>query len=322
MQNWRPTANIQMLRTRANIIDQIRDFFRHKNVLEVDTPALSSRCVTDIHLHSFDTQFRNPLKPDETTLYLQTSPEFAMKRLLCAGSGAIFQISKAFRNEEAGRFHNPEFTMLEWYQPGYDDGDLMDEVSALVSHVLGCKGAEKISYQNAFLTYLDIDPLESDLSMLQSICERYGYANIAQDENNNDTLLQLLFSELIEPQIGQDAPCFVYDFPASQAALARIKVTDARVASRFELYFKGIELANGFHELTDVKEQGERFANDNLRRKELGLAQMPIDEHLLSAMETGLPDCAGVALGVDRLIMLATSSEKIADVLSFSIDRA
>lgn len=322
MQDWRPSADINTLRIRADILNTVRQFFSAKNVLEVDTPCLSNRSVTDVHLHSFSTAFRHPLKPDKTTLYLQTSPEFAMKRLLCAGSGPIFQLSKSFRNEEAGRFHNPEFTMLEWYQPGYDDHDLMREVSELVEQVLGCGEAGKMSYQDAFIRYLEFDPLNCDLDDLKTLCSAHGFADIAQGENDPDTLLQLVFSERIEPQIGLTVPCFVYDFPASQAALARLKEADPQVACRFELYFKGIELANGFYELTDAKEQGARFEKDNLRRNELGLPQIPIDERLLEAISQGLPDCAGVALGIDRLIMLATQSEKIADVLSFSVDRA
>lgn len=322
MTDWQPTATIDTLRLRAGILAKIRRFFEQKNVLEVETPALSAASVTDVHLHCFETVFHSPTDPNATQLYLQTSPEYAMKRLLCNGSGAIFQICKAFRNEEAGQFHNPEFTMLEWYQPGYSDVDLMDEIDALISLVLGCERAQRISYQQAFLTYLQIDPLSCTLNDLILICERLGYVEVAAGEMNPDTLLQLLFCQQIEPEIGKQTPCFVYDFPASQAALARISTDDPRVASRFELYFKGVELANGFDELSDPAEQRARFERDNQQRESLGLPTIPIDSRFIAGLENGLPDCSGVALGIDRLVMLAANLNNISDVIAFSVSRA
>ena len=322
MNTWTPSASIDTLKQRADILARIRTFFAERQVMEVDTPSFSHASVTDVHLHTFSTAFRHPLKPDSSELYLQTSPEFAMKRLLCAGSGSIYQICKAFRNEEGGRFHNPEFTMLEWYRIGFDHHALMDEVNSLLQTVLNTATAERMTYQEAFVTHLQLDPLEADLTQLRECCSAHGFADIAADEQDPDTLLNLLFSHCIEPKIGQTEPCLVYNFPASQAALARIDDDDPRVARRFEAYFKGFELANGFHELSDAQEQRARFEGDNQKRAEMGLPQMPIDEHLLNALEHGLPDCAGVALGIDRLVMLALNAERISDVLAFDVERA
>lgn len=320
--NWQPSASISVLKHRALILQKIRQFFAERDVLEVDTPSLGHATVTDQHLHSFVTQLNHPSEPLSTTLYLQTSPEFAMKRLLSAGSGAIYQICKSFRNEEVGRLHNPEFTMLEWYRPGFDHHQLMDEIDDLVKMVLATAPAERLTYQNAFKQCLDCDPLIADLAELKDLAKLHGYQDIAENETNKDTLLMLLFSQHVEPLIGQERPCFVTDFPASQAALAKISSTNPMVADRFELYFKGIELANGFNELIDPQEQQTRFEQDNLKRHNTGLAPMPIDQQFLAALQHGLPQCSGVALGVDRLIMLALSCDKIEQVIAFENSRA
>ncbi|KLN66897.1 elongation factor P--(R)-beta-lysine ligase [Vibrio sp. VPAP30] len=314
---WQPTASIKQLRQRANVLAQIRQFFAERNVLEVDTPAMSHATVTDIHLHTFQTEFIGPGYADGSKLYLMTSPEFHMKRLLAAGSGCIYQINKAFRNEENGRFHNPEFTMLEWYRVGFDHHKLMDEMDALLQVVLECGQAERMTYQQAFIDLLGVCPLEGTMAELKLAAEKLGLSDIAQPEEDRDTLLQLLFSIGVEGKIGQSAPAFVYDFPASQAALAKINQQDSRVADRFEVYFKGIELANGFHELDDPQEQLKRFEQDNAKRIEMGLCPQPIDHHLIAALKSGLPECAGVALGVDRLIMLAIGCEHIDQVTAF-----
>lgn len=322
MTNWQPSATIQALKSRASLLNQIRQFFETKQVLEVETQLLASAPVTDPHLTNFETQFDSPLSPEQQTLYLQTSPEYAMKRLLAAGSGCIYQICKAFRNEEAGRFHNPEFTMLEWYRVGFDNWQLMDEVNELMQTVLGCDKAQQISYQKAFIDHLDIDPLSASIDMIKEVCNDKGFANITSSEDNKDTLLQLLFSHCIEPVFAQDSPCLVYHFPASQSALAKISESDPRVAERFELYYKGIELANGFNELSDANEQARRFASDNQQRTSLGKQQVPIDQSFLSALQSGLPACAGVALGLDRLLMLKNQCDKISQVIAFDIERA
>tara|TARA_R110002153_G_scaffold271355_3_gene438632 strand:+ start:995 stop:1969 length:975 start_codon:yes stop_codon:yes gene_type:complete len=320
--NWLPSASIEVLKQRALVLQKIRHFFAERDVFEVDTPALCHATVTDEHLHSFSTQFNHPFTPHPCTLYLQTSPEFAMKRLLSAGSGAIYQICKSFRNEETGQFHNPEFTMLEWYRPGFNHLQLMTEIDELIQLILGCDKAERVTYQDIFKQHLQCDPLTATLADLKTLASHYGYAELAATENNKDTLLMLLFSQHVEPHIGQVRPCFVMDFPASQAALAKISPTNSLVAERFELYFRGIELANGFHELTDGPEQLRRFEEDNAKRLSKGLEMMPIDQNFLAAINFGLPACAGVALGIDRLLMLALGCSNIDQVIAFENSRA
>ncbi|UJF19525.1 elongation factor P--(R)-beta-lysine ligase [Vibrio sp. SS-MA-C1-2] len=320
---WMPSAPIIELKKRAKLLQEIRLFFIERDVLEVDTPSLSQATVTDIHLHTFQTEFVGPGFADGKTLYMMTSPEFHMKRLLSAGSGSIFQINKAFRNEEAGRHHNPEFTMLEWYRPGFDHHQLMDEMDLLLQTTLKTHTADRITYQQAFIEQLNVCPLDDSLEALKQVAATLGLADITNDEQDRDTLLQLLFSVGVESKIGLEQPVFVYDFPASQSALAQINPQDNRVAERFEVYFKGIELANGFHELSDPQEQLARFEADNYKRQKMGLQQQPIDYHLIDALKLGeFPDCAGVALGVDRLIMLALNLDHIDKVIAFPVTRA
>ncbi|WJG25952.1 elongation factor P--(R)-beta-lysine ligase [Vibrio furnissii] len=319
---WMPTASIEQLKQRAALLSRIRQFFAERDVLEVDTPAMSHATVTDVHLHTFQTQFVGPGYATGRHLHLMTSPEFHMKRLLAAGSGSIYQMAKAFRNEENGRYHNPEFTMLEWYRVGFDHHDLMDEMDALLQMTLQTGASERLTYQQAFLTVLGVCPLEGSMVELKQAAASLGLSDIAEPETDRDTLLQLLFSMGVEGNIGQHVPAFVYDFPASQAALAKINPNDARVADRFEVYFKGIELANGFHELDNPREQLARFEADNAKRIDMGLAPQPIDYHLIAALEAGLPACAGVALGIDRLIMLALGEDHIDKVTAFPFPRA
>lgn len=319
---WQPSASWENLKTRSKIMQQIRDFFAARGVLEVDTPLLSHGTVTDLHLHSMETDFNLPGGKSET-LYLQTSPEFGMKRLLAAGSGPIYQICKAFRNEEMGRQHNPEFTMLEWYRPGFDHHQLMDEMDELLQDVLATKPAERFTYRDLFLRYLDIDPLTATALQLQHCAEQQGLnlpAGIAAD--NGDNWLHLLMSHVIEPQLGREKPLFVYNFPASQAALARLSSDTPSVALRFEVYIQGVELANGYYELADATEQQRRFEQDLAERQRLNLPLVKADKNLVAALAAGFPDCAGVALGIDRLIMLALVTNHIQDVISFPVDRA
>ncbi|PSJ38711.1 elongation factor P--(R)-beta-lysine ligase [Zobellella taiwanensis] len=319
---WPPTATLPALRRRAELLALIRAFFAARDVLEVDTPTLAAAGVTDVHLDNFVTRFVGPGMARGLDLYLQTSPEFHMKRLLAAGSGPIYQICKAYRNEESGRLHNPEFTMLEWYRPGFDHHQLMDEMAELLQAVLDCDSPERLTYQQAFTTTLGICPLSASLDELRRAGLGLGADDLIAREEDRDTLLQLLFALGVEPRVGQAVPCFVYHFPASQAALARLSPQDPRVAERFEVYFKGIELANGFHELSDAAEQRRRFEQDNRLRRGRGLPERPVDEYLLAALEAGLPDCAGVALGVDRLIMLAQGAERLEQVIAFTVTRA
>ena len=319
---WQPSASIPNLLKRAAIMAEIRRFFADRGVLEVETPCMSQATVTDIHLVPFETRFVGPGHSQGMNLYLMTSPEYHMKRLLAAGCGPVYQLCRSFRNEEMGRHHNPEFTMLEWYRPHYDMYRLMNEVDDLLQQVLDCAEAETLSYQQAFQRRLEIDPLSAVNTQLREVGARLELRKVADNEEDRDTLLQLLFTFGVEPQIGKDRPTFVYHFPASQASLAQISTEDHRVAERFEVYFKGIELANGFHELTDAREQQQRFEQDNRKRNARGLPQQPIDTNLLEALKAGLPDCSGVALGVDRLVMLALGAEHLGDVIAFTVDRA
>jgi lysyl-tRNA synthetase class 2 len=315
---WRPSASLQNLRMRADILQKIRAFFAARQVLEVETPLLCHTSVTDPYIHSIPAQVETPAK---NIYYLQTSPEYAMKRLLAAGSGAIYQISKAFRQDEVGRWHNPEFTMLEWYRPGFTHHDLMDEMDELLQIVLNTPAADRKTYAELCQNFLQLNPHRASLTELAN-CAAQQQLSIQADIHDRDTWLQLLMSECIEPHIAADRPCFIYDFPASQAALARVQPGDPAVALRFEVYFRGLELANGFYELQDANEQRKRFEKNLAQRQQLGAATLPIDELLLAALVHGLPDCAGVALGIDRLVMLVTQSASIAEVLSFDFSRA
>lgn len=325
--NWLPNASIAQIKARASMLQNIRTFFNDLNVLEVETPSLSQSAVTDVHLHCFKTQFigRNisdkPLEGGGVALYLQTSPEFHMKRLLATGIGSIYQVSKVYRNEESGRFHNPEFSLLEWYRVNFNHHQLMDEMALLLTLILDCQAPTRCTYQDAFIEHLKVDPLTASITELKVAAAHLKLGDVLENETDKDTILQLLFCIAIESKIGQDQPCFVYDFPASQAALARINTQDPRVADRFEVYYKSIELANGFYELNSSEEQLKRFEADNLSRKAMGLAEMPIDHKFVTCLDK-LPDCAGVALGLDRLLMLATNQSHIDDVLSFNVDNA
>jgi lysyl-tRNA synthetase class 2 len=318
---WRPTATLETLRLRARLLNRIRAFFSDRGVLEVETPALSRATVTDPHLHSLATTCRAPGGP--AALYLQTSPEFAMKRLLAAGAGSIFQICRVFRDGESGRLHNPEFTMVEWYRVGFDHHQLMDEVALLVNNALQDRvplaNSERLSYREAFERHAGIDPLMADDTSLRACAAGHGIAAPA----DLDTVgwHSLLISHVIEPRFAGDRLTFVYDYPVSQAALARRSPTDPRVAERFEVYLGPIELANGFHELADPDEQRGRFDADNRQRSRSGMAVMPPDDNLLAALDAGLPDCAGVALGFDRLVMIAAGANSIGDIIAFPLSR-
>ncbi len=303
----------------------IRRFFDARGVLEVETPALATAGVTDLHLHGLSTRVTLPGGP--ATRYLQTSPEYAMKRLLAAGSGPIFQIGKAFRDDESGRMHNPEFTMLEWYRPGFDHHALMDEMDALLAATLGTAPAERRTYAGLFQEHLDVDAHHADAEALATCAAKAGIEAVGLDDADRDTWLHLLGCHVIEPHLGRSEgdqlrPTFVLDYPASQAALARVTNDDPPVAERFEVYIEGTELANGFHELCDAREQRCRFEADLERRRATGLAAVALDERLLVALEAGLPPCAGVALGIDRLLMIATGAQSIDEVMAFPIDRA
>lgn len=320
--NWRPTTGLSMLRCRAQLFADIRKFFAERQVLEVETPLLSQATVTDPHLHSFKTEYCLDNTEQSQTLYLQTSPEFAMKRLLATGSGPIYQISKAFRNQgESGRYHNPEFSLLEWYQPDYDHHQLMDEVETLLKKLLVCESAQRFSYAEIFQRYLNIDPHQFSIEELNQTTISLGINTEHLGLNKIEDYLNFLMSHVIEPQLPKQL-VFIYDYPVTLAALAKIRSDVTPVAERFEVYLQGIELANGFHELNDVNEQRRRFQNDLNNRIKQNYPVVPVDEYLLAALTHGLPNCAGVALGIDRLLMLMSKKNKLSDVISFSIDRS
>jgi len=314
---------MEILRLRARLLTLIRDFFRQRGVMEVETPVCSRCATTDPAIESLRTTFTGPQAADGLPLYLHTSPEFAMKRLLAAGAGPIYQICKVFRDGEAGARHNPEFTLLEWYRPGFDHHRLMDEVEALLLHLApDSPPARRLSYQALFLQYLQIDPHQASIGDLRRCAEREGLVDAGRLQlETHDAWLDLLLSHYIEPRLGKGA-CFVYDYPASQAALARIRPGSTPLAERFELYLDGVELANGFHELTDAGQQRARFEQECEARKRSGLPAVPMDYRLLQALEQGLPRSAGVALGIDRLLMQLSGASHIGQVLAFSLDRA
>lgn len=301
--DWQPSASIHALKQRAAIVQTIRSFFSARDVLEVTTPVLSQFTVTDPYLQSMQTT---------DGLYLQTSPEYPMKRLLAAGSGSIFQICPCFRQDESGRWHAPEFSMLEWYRVGFDHHQLMQEVDELLQYLLNTQPAKKISYRDCFYQHLGLDPFNCRLTELENCADDHDIHAPPLDDYNG--WLDLLMTHLIEPHLGQEKPVILFDFPTTQAALAKIHDD---VAQRFEVYVKGVELANGYHELTDPMEQHRRFTHNNERRTTLGLPTMAIDQSLIEAMEHGLPACAGVALGLDRLVMLALNKNAISEVMAF-----
>ncbi len=320
--DWRPSAPLDNLKKRARILQQIRAFFAERGVLEVETPSLSAAALTDPAIDSLATRYIGPGHASGLNLYLHTSPEFPMKRLLAAGSGPIYQITRVFRQGEAGRRHNPEFTLLEWYRPGFDHHQLMDEVAALVAPVLGLEAtAQRLSYRDAFLQFASLDPFAASIAELRQAVQRLGIGEFDAGEER-DIWLDLILSHRVEPNLGQQGLCFLTDYPASQAALARLNPDNPAVAERFELYYRGVELANGFHELGDSAEQRKRFESEQAERAAQGQEHYPMDEKLLAALEVGLPDCAGVALGVDRLVMLAVGAESLEEVIAFTVDRS
>jgi lysyl-tRNA synthetase class 2 len=298
-------------------------------VLEVETPVLCAAGAVDEHLDPIPASWHpleDPSRPEPR--WLVTSPEHSMKRLLAAGSGAIYQITKAFRDGERGRLHNPEFTIIEWYRPGIDHLALMDEVEALVRALLdGSPGTgavpgpfHRTTYRDAFLRAIGVDPFVASEADLAGAARERGIA--AEASAGRDSILNLLLAGSVEATLGLDRPEFLIDYPPSQAALARVRPDDPPVAERFELYFRGLELANGYHELLDAREQERRFIEANARRRAAGKPELPIDRRLLRALEAGLPACAGVAMGFDRIVMLATGARSIDEVLAFPIERA
>ncbi|HEY3643861.1 MAG TPA: EF-P lysine aminoacylase EpmA [Gammaproteobacteria bacterium] len=318
MNHWRPSAPLDNLKLRAELLTKLRAFFAARNILEVDTPALSRAGATDRHIHSYRVE-----NPHGAPLYLHTSPEFPMKRLLAAGYGDIYQICKVFRSGEAGRMHNAEFTMLEWYRIGFDHHRLMAEVADLFAALVQeLEPPEFLTYAEAFQRHAGIDVFKSGSKECIAALNRAGRRVPAEDELDHDGWLDMVAGDLVYPALGKGRLTFIYNYPASQAALARIWPGEPPVAERFEAFIDGVELVNGFHELADAKEQRGRFQADRTYRGQHGLMDVPYDEHLLSALGQGLPDCAGVALGFDRLVMVAARARSLEEVLAFPADRA
>jgi lysyl-tRNA synthetase class 2 len=321
MDRWHPSATRERLAQRAALLATVRQFFESRSVLEVDTPMLVNAAVTDVNLRPVE------LTLGDRRLFLQTSPEYAMKRLLAAGMGDVYQLCKVVRGDELSRLHNPEFTMLEWYRVGFDMARLIEEVAALLNALVTRVGGaarplRRVSYREVFQTSLQLDPLEASTETLLKTAVAHGLTGHGVHELGRDELLDFLMGAVIGPTLGQGEWLALTHYPASQAALAQLDPADPRVALRFEMYVEGIELANGFQELADPGEQRARFMADNAARRAQGLPQMPIDEPLLAALEAGLPACSGVALGFDRAVMIAVGARRIDEVMSFTIEHA
>ncbi len=318
--DWRPTASQAALRRRGAMLARVRSFFAARGVLEVDTPILSMAGVSDPQIESLATHVAGQPR----RFFLSTSPEFPMKRLLAAGSGDIYQICKVFRDAELGRWHNPEFTLIEWYRLGFDDAALMTEVELLIGQMLAPERelapAERLTYADALRRHAGVDPHSAADVDLEQAARRHGI--VCEAELDRDAKLDLLMGLVAGPKLGRERPCFICDYPASQASLARLKPGTPPVAARFELYLDGLEIANGFHELSDPDEQRRRFMRDLAVRRERGQPEPPMDERLLAALTAGIPDCAGVALGFDRLVAVALQASSLSQSMAFAIDRA
>ncbi|MEO7773405.1 MAG: EF-P lysine aminoacylase EpmA [Steroidobacteraceae bacterium] len=312
-ESWRPVASRDLLQRRASLLAQVRTYFVSRDVLEVTTPALINAPASDPQIHSLRVADAG---------WLQTSPEYAMKRLLAAGSGDIFQICPVFRGAERSRLHNPEFTLIEWYRLGYNLERLMRETAQLVQELLGTTGVEFLSYEDAFTRELQCDPLGAPDAQLGALARAAGLDLGSATRCSRDELLDFLIASVIGPRLGHGALTCLHRYPASQASLAQLDPQDSRVALRFELYARGVELANGFVELADAHEQAARFSADLALRAQRGLPVTPLDQRLIAALGAGLPECAGVALGFDRLLMLATGAASIDAVLAFPSERA
>jgi elongation factor P--(R)-beta-lysine ligase len=320
-----PTARWETLQFRAARLQQLRRFFESRGFLEVETPLLSHDTVADLHIDPLPVVlFTDPRRPQTgRTLWLQTSPEFAMKRLLAAGAEKIFQVAKAFRAGERGALHNPEFTIVEWYRVGDTMAEGIELLAELAGEMFQSPRVERLSYEEAFLRYAQIQPHTASLDELATRGAQLPGGN-ASVGTTRDEWLNFLLATAVEPQLGTETPTILYDYPASQAALARTRRTPDgyEVAERFELYARGIELANGYHELLDAETLRQRNRTANELRRRDGRYPVPEESRLLRAMERGLPPCAGVALGFDRLLMALTGAREIGEVLPFPVERA
>ena len=325
IKEWQPSCTIEVLRLRAQLFNSIRCFFSARAVLEVETPLLGHACGTDPQLDFFTTDYI--AHPQRDTLFLQTSPEFAMKRLLAAGSGSIYQICKAFRNGESGRFHNPEFTLLEWYRVGFTLTELMDEISELIQTLslgyLSLNTTQRFTYQDIFERTTGLNPLTFSYVDYSAFALANGQPEAMTICGYEHGLwLDFIFSHHIQPYLGESALCMIYGYPACQSSLARINNLNPLISDRVEIFINGIELGNGYYELTDAQEQNKRFDEEIAIRLENNRPATVKDKNLIAALECGLPECAGIAIGLDRLMMVLTGSLTIDEVLSFPVRRA
>jgi lysyl-tRNA synthetase class 2 len=318
---WQPACSLDVLQLRAQMLSQLRVFFAQRNVLEVETPALYPFTNPDPMIEGFEVL---ETQHSSDSLYLQTSPEFAMKRLLAAGSGAIYQICRAYRQSESGRYHNPEFTILEWYRPGYTLHQLMAEVEDLLVQVLpeSCLQHQVVyvTYQAVFSKAVGIDPLSASINDFVIAAEILGYPEAQMIcADNQSEWLDFMFSHVVQPNLPRQCIVFVYNYPACQSALARLHPQQPEVAERVEVFIDGVELGNGFQELTDSEEQRQRFIRQQMERKEHGITVPSLDKYFLAALDAGIPETAGIAIGIDRLLMLACGADDISQVLAFPL---
>jgi len=322
--DFRPTASWANLRLRGELLRRVREFFHEQHFVEVETPILSAETVVDRHLDPFPVLIGGTTAaPGPRQLWLQTSPEFGMKRLLTAGATAIYQVTRAFRQGEQGPLHNPEFTMVEWYRVGDGMAEGVQLLGELCDSLLGRGLPELLSYGDAFERYAGLDPHSADAQTLAAVTRDLGLATPASlGPDDRDGWLDLLMVEVVQPNLGRQRPTILYDYPASQAALARVRPGDPPLAERFELYVSGMELANGYHELLDAEELRRRSVESNRLREADGKPPLPEPARLLAAMEAGLPPATGVALGFDRVVMLAAEASDLSEVIAFPFDRA
>lgn len=309
--SWQPGASLPILKKRAELLEKIRGFMKSHEIMEVDTPIISRYGISDPYIQSIKAVATEKEKP----FYLHTSPELYMKRLLAAGAGSIYQITHVFRDEEIGKRHNPEFTMLEWYRVGFDYYQLMDDVSDLLNNI-GLESPVKLTYAEAFMQTLKVNPHTVEIKQLQLLCQEKGWDTF---DNDRHDLLDYLFSESVIKQLGVIKPLIIYDYPECMSALATLKSSMPVVSERFELFINNMEIANGFNELTDVNEQNSRFQAELKLREARGLAIPPVDKQFLSALESGLPKCAGIAVGIERLLMVLSGKDDIKEVNTFNL---
>lgn len=316
---------IETLKKRSQALQKLRAFFYARNVYEVDTPMLSQAAVPDLHLRSLKSEVQIPGNKNARTYYLHTSPEYPMKRLLCEGSGDIFYLGKVFRDGDLSPRHQPEFTMLEWYRLDFDLQQIMQETAEIVQLFVGGLPVEYISYQQAFAQYAEIEQIHSQTAQACRDClAKYQVPEVVGvDESDKALWEQLVLTEVIEPQLGNQQITCLHHYPAREASLARLSENNPQVAERFEVFFNGMELANGYWELQDADVYRQRFKDHLLQREKLGLPLMPLDKNLLQTLsESPLPDCAGVALGFDRLFALSAGATDLSEVIPFSIENA